>query len=159
MTRALYKRNLLTPYHKRYPIHTSIRDIDHIDFSKPIVTCVRNPYDRFHSLYNFFIKIKYGLDISFEEFVSKYNKEYHGKYLYDTQMNYITIDGKIVATDILRFEHLEEDWAKLCKKYKINIELEHVRKVDKTGIVYTHEMKNVMKSIFAEDFKNFGYSV
>ena len=58
VTRALYKRNLLTPYHKRYPIHTSIRDIDHIDFSKPIVTCVRNPYDRFHSLYNFFIKIR-----------------------------------------------------------------------------------------------------
>ena len=156
---ALVKNRVLSRYHKHYPMHVKINDIEHIDSNKSIITCVRNPYDRFYSLYTFFVKEVYKIDISFDEFVKQYKKDFHGtSLLYNTQTSYIAIDGKIAATDILRFEHLHEDWKKVCEKYGLSdCSLGCYRKISKPDINYSVEMKLLVEDVFDEDFKNFGY--
>lgn len=158
---TLMEANMLTPCRGRFPMHNSMRDMIDPDFSKPVVTCIRNPYDRFYSMYKYFIINSSKLKLSFEEFAKYYKEEYHDtRYYLHTQMYYVTYDDKMIATDILCFENLEEDWKKFCKKYNLNLKLKHLRKNEKESIQYSDYVKSVIEDIFADDiilWNNFAF--
>ena len=145
---------ILTLFPGKYYRHAPLSQHEEYDDTKPIVTCIRDPYDRFYSMYNFFVKLQFKLKISFKEFASNYKAKYHGMYPFNTQCYYMKKNDKIMATDILRFEHLEEDWKKFCEKYKLDIELLHMRNVEKIDdIIYDEEIATMVKEIFAEDYE------
>lgn len=151
---SLVDNGIMSQCTGKYPMHNTIQEIYDIDFTKPIVTCIRNPYDRFYSLYNYLIKYRVNPAISFEEFARVYKEHYHGTiYTFNTQLHYITIDGSIAVSDILRFEHLEKDWNTFCSKYNLNCKLGHYRLVHKDIPVFTREINAVIEDVFADDIK------
>ena len=152
ITNALYISGHLTQFtgHHRSR-HIRLCDVPTLTTGTPIVTCIRNPHDRLVSIYNYFIRYKRRENITFREFVMKYETDYHGSCTMDTQCSYITVDGKVAATDILRFEHLETDWAKLCAKYDMECSLDHLRSHHVPRPEYDTDMKQVVERVFADD--------
>mgnify|MGYP007047658365 CR=1 FL=1 len=63
------------------------------------------------------------------------------------------MNNKIVATDLLRFEHLQEDYATLCEKYNIKpTDLCHLNKCSKNPTEYDDEIKTIVDDVFRKDF-------
>jgi hypothetical protein len=152
ISNALLEANVLTSCIGTYPLHNSMRDIVNPDFSKPIVTCIRNPYDRFYSMYRYFIRHIGKLNMSLDEYAYHYKSTYHdAHYYHHTQMYYITIDDKLIVTDILLFENLKKDWITFCKKYNLNLKLYHSRQIEREPIEYSDLMKSVVDEMFPDD--------
>ena len=145
--------------------HFGHKSVSQYDFEPgyPIVTCIRNPYTRMNSLYNYFIYAPVKLPNTFKEFVLRYEVLKGRHVVFKTQTEFVKYpDGTCPVTDFIRFEHLENDWAKLCKKHKIENTLKHlneygVRNKNSNGVKPTYsydtEMTHVMERVFADDIK------
>ena len=91
--------------------------------------CVRNPWDRMVSLYNFYKKQK-KITISFEEYMDYIvNGEWSKKYVKPISTQYHTI----IHTDyIIRYENLIEDFKVIQNKLYCNAPLRHLNKSEHT---------------------------
>ena len=128
-----------------------------------IMAVVRNPYDRVYSIFSYFHQPKEP-QLTFEDFVMRYEKDYlptHNRY--HPCFDFMEEDGKILTTDILRFERLQEDFRAFCMKYgipnnltkmNVNRKKEHPQKTT----LFTPTMREVVERVFAKDFEHFGYS-
>ena len=141
----------------------------------PILGVVRSPYDRIHSIYDFYLKAKLGIHgqvllngargPSFKEFIESFETKYFNKAVhFTTCFNYLKKGDAIGVTDILRFETLQQDFEAVCKKYDITATLKHLnqnphrdKNIDKDQM-FKHNMRQIIEQCFADDFKHFGYS-
>lgn len=150
-----------------------------------VFTVVRNPYDRFISLYKFDKEIK---SINFDDFCSNFKKKYENsfgklekidetpkdmKFISDkiykninsiSQTDYLRgtytdyIDKFPYINKILKFENLENDFKEVCDILKISDKLPHLNKRKYDVEVSLSELnKNRIYEMFEEDFINFGY--
>jgi hypothetical protein len=134
------------------------KDLANNIFNKYIKFCViRNPYDKMVSLYYWKNKDK-EKKISFKEFAIKNNCN---------NLNLHSINGKSVCDYYIRYENLEEDIIKLCKKlgikdYDINNLPTHksnIRK-DKSHYrkFYDEETRKIVYENHKKEFELFGYT-
>lgn len=125
---------------------------------------IRNPYDRFYSMYKFFYSSLKLTPMDFVSYVKNIfkNKDDDNRYNF-FQPQYIFICDKnynIIIDEIIRFENLDFEYSKLVKKYKLN-KLCHLNKSnDVIGFdnFYSNDFikKNVYK-LYKKDFKIFNY--
>ena len=134
------------------------------DKNRIVLGVVRNPYDRLWSLYEFYRKKRKNIqtDISFENFILDYEKDFYPKgEKFSTCLDYLTDkDGKMLTTDIIRFENLEKDYASFCEKYQIQNTLKHANKNEEKepNPEYTPQMREVVERVFRKDLDTFNYS-
>ena len=71
----------------------------------------------------------------------------------------VDVDNNVCMDDILRFENLNEDWARLCDKQGWDLELPHTNK--SSGKHYTeyydNETRDMVARRYADDIDYFGY--
>jgi hypothetical protein len=134
------------------------------DKTNVIMCVVRNPYDRLHSVFEFYSKMRSVIRSStFEEFV--YEKAYRPKKgPFRSCFEYISVNRQIMATDILRFENLSCDYDSFCRRHHIQNNLvvmnQNPRKDNATNArkLYTPQMRAVVERVFRYDFLYFNYS-
>lgn len=127
-------------------------------------TFVRNPYDRWVSLYNWSRKHKAIqkkdslLDFVRKGVEGKYKK--HPRYRYMPQGDWITdFDGNIPVDFIGRFENLQKDFDYICK------EIGHKMKLGRINVSTPYatrenccpKTKTLIRKYHAKDFDLFGY--
>lgn len=125
---------------------------------------IRNPYDRFYSMYKFLYSSLKLTPIDFVSYVKNIfkNKDNDNRYHF-FQPQYIFICDKnynLVIDKIIRFENLDFEYSKLVKKYKLN-KLYHLNKSDDVigfDNFYSNNFikKNVYK-LYKKDFEIFNY--
>ena len=136
-------------------------------------TVVRNPWSRMYSFYNYFKNVEtrsdvYGSDMSFKDWLisalgGKIAEPWGG---FGSQIDFISCNGKVQVDHILKFENLESDFNKLCKKLLISKELPHYNGPFKTSNVasrnytkyYDEDSINLVAKVFEKDIKYFGYT-
>jgi len=125
---------------------------------------VRNPYDRLLSNFKYIQKLKvhhlhsvYDDFNDFEEFVLQI-RSLDWK---DYQHYYLTESGKILVNDVLKFEHLENDFARLTAALKladVNLKQHNPSERKKDFMSYFNDkMIRVVNEVYADDFTIFGY--
>ena len=158
-------------------IHPLAKDMTyHVLDGKPVLGCIRNPYDRLYSIYYYFVKLKphrrdinYDNTDTFEDFILHYEKQFYQKRPYAWQISDFVKgpDGNSVLTDIIRFENLEEDYINFCKKYDVKNYINEYRGDNFNKIkdretskdeIYTEEMREVVERLYSEDLKLYDYS-
>lgn len=146
---------------------STISNIDNF-FSFSIV---RNPYDRFLSSYYFYKHSKLGTEEvknaiqgynTFEEFCLGFkNFKYNSDTQYIKQKDFVIDEqGKIIVDYIGKFEELEKHWKLICEINGINYKpLPHINSTKHKYFdnEYNNKMKEVVYSLFEEDFKLFKY--
>ena len=127
-------------------------------------TFVRNPYDRCVSLWQMFEP-----DVSFNSFVKKIStlgietSNIYERLTYHCclQSPHLTDDkGKIIVDFIGKFENLEEDYFKICKKIRLpKTKLPHKRKTyhKHYSKYYDNETKTMVTEIYKKDLEILGY--
>tara|TARA_B000000475_G_scaffold259178_1_gene241859 strand:- start:353 stop:961 length:609 start_codon:yes stop_codon:yes gene_type:complete len=149
--------------------HKIARNIIKPEHKNCIVMCVvRNPYDRLYSIYEFYRKKRndINVDVTFEDFILNFEKDYYlKKPQFDTCYNFISDKtGKIMATDIIKFENLNLEYDNFCKKYNIvnNLIKDNVNELKNNNIcfdtLYSTEMQTIVNKIFQKDFEFFDYN-
>tara|TARA_R110002020_G_scaffold203056_2_gene406375 strand:+ start:396 stop:1202 length:807 start_codon:yes stop_codon:yes gene_type:complete len=138
----------------------------------PILTVVRNPFDRLFSIFNYYTQqhapkspeeyTLYNPDLQFEEFILSFEDTYfRNDVMLGTCFDHISIENQILATDILKFENLASDFKAFCKKYDLpDLQLKRVNvNPDKPeNPVYTKEMIKIVERLFEKDLNEFDYS-
>jgi hypothetical protein len=137
---------------------------------------VRNPFDRFVSLYKYRIKNKknwnypqeYSPHLTFEQWFWDFEIQLRNIDSYEnlSQYDFLTDNsGELGVNHILRFERLEEDWNNMFKELKIKTpKLPHLNKTNKTHYseyfkIPTGDLiKDFIYSHYKKDFDTFGYS-
>ena len=115
---------------------------------KNVVVTVRNPYDRVLSMYNHF---GFSWVNSFSDFLKLIEKS--NNILLAPQTNYLVRNN-----ELLRFENLNEDFDKLCEKYKISANLERINVTHyKRKTHLNSQEKNIIYNLYEEDFQSLGY--
>lgn len=136
---------------------------------------VRNPWDWIVSLF-FWLRGNKDHDfnsfvnsISFSEFVEWLHNDHsknpeglcHGShYAYrQTQLSFVSIDGRVALNKILRFENIESDFSDTCDILGIDAELTKTNDSIHGPYrdYYDEESKNKIQELFAEDIKVFEY--
>ena len=121
---------------------------------------VRNPYSRAVSNYYF---LNFYKKMNFNDFLKKeltQNKDiWHHKL---TQSEHLYDENKNITIDFIgRFENIQEDFDKICKKLKIPcFKLPHKKssKIDENRKkCLTEENKKIIYDLYKEDFINFNY--
>jgi len=143
--------------------HHQIKLLNKNQLKKYFKFCViRNPIDRFYSLYSHnlshqhslgFIYAKRGLSDFLNDFVikKKINK----------QIDYITINGKIIVDDFILFDRLEEDFQRITQKIlKKKIYINHLnkKKIKNYQKLNRNDLKR-LKKYFKEDFKIYKFLI
>lgn len=176
----------------------------------PILSVVRNPFDRLRSIFNFWIatprptglllkaneKSLYntidlksangrGLaregiyptyftpNVTFKDFILSFEHTfYRNDVMFGQCFDHLSIEGKLLTTDILKFENLENDFKSFLKKYNIpSVKLIHedpaitdpgslnTKRIplSKKELVYDREMIKIVEKLFAKDLEHFGY--
>lgn len=128
-------------------------DLGKEKFDEYLKFCViRNPYDKMVSLY-YYKKSK----LSFKEFVKKNDVN---------NLNIHSINGKSVCDYFIRYEYLEKDIKKLCKKlnidsYDLSLLPKHKSTQRKNkkhwSEYYDDETKNIVYNKHIKEFELFGY--
>lgn len=148
-----YARDAIKDEHKHYPT----------------VAVVRNPFDRIYSVFEFYQKKRDNIpkNLTFEEFVLSFKTKFLNKnhqftdcfqYVCDSQQH------KVIVTDILKFETLEQDFNNLGHKYGFFAALQKLNnnELKKTDIdpikLFSEEMRKEVEDIFSRDMKTFGYT-
>lgn len=137
--------------------------------------CVRNPYDRFVSIYEYRTMGEYDPNhIKFNQTIEKLylggDKEFDCMDLaYSPQYKFITIKNIILVDEILRFENLKEDWKNFVSLinsknnlFKLPNQLQtHNVTPSKIGKkwqdYYTKETADMIYQIYKKDFQILGY--
>lgn len=120
---------------------------------------VRNPYDRAISLFGHITKYKPTVKLlkSFWMNDARYQTRRRGyaKWVVAPMTNFLSLDGKVVVKNILRFENIAEEF-----KEQFGVDLPHVNIGDRKQVVdeyYDDELREFIYNTFKEDFINFGY--
>ena len=161
-------KSLKDGYGFNHGIARKIIKPEHFQSDVPIMCVVRNPYDRLYSIYEFYKKKKTDIHktTTFKQFIMTFEKTF---YLKKPQFNtchdfVVDKDGKILATDVLKFESLDRDYDVFCKKYKIknNLIKRNVNELKDENIdwkkLYDDDMRSVVEKIFKKDLEVFNYS-
>ena len=134
---------------------------------------VRNPYDRFVSLYfdtKDRVEKKSWGNKSFEEFAQNnydFYKKNGQKFIHISRSNVfdlVSIDNNIAVDKILKFENLKKDYYEMLKELKIDndkFNLPHVNKSREKkhySTYYDAETKKMIEEIYGKDIKYFGYN-
>ncbi len=133
----------------------------------PILSVIRNPYDRMVSMFFFAKKHNLGqlYDISldtFDEFVEgfyKLSKDlnfFHAK----TQCDYIKGSDNVT---VCRFENLKDDISKFISDNNLPFNMSDFQKLNSTEhnsykSYYTDKTKNIVKNMWKDDLDRFSYS-
>lgn len=119
---------------------------------------VRDPYTRVYSFYKYF---GYKYFMSFEKFVlehlkNMYSKEYwflrpQSDFLFDDNTN-------LLVDDVFYYEHIEEDYKKLCRKVNINADsLPYVNKSKKHNLIDRIQYRLRILKNYPKSFRNFSF--
>jgi len=125
--------------------HLKISDISKLDLKFPLseyttFSVLRNPWKRYASFVCWVFsvldnkKLKNTIEYKFcSILINKYGRDPSSIIRYaisggQTQDSFITIDGEIAVSSILRFEHLKKDYTNFCLFN--NIENEELRKIN-----------------------------
>ena len=138
----------ITYYKKRFP-----KEFD--SYFK--FTFVRNPYDKVISQYFFRKKfdVQSSKNMTFNEFI----RNPVGRPL-QNQLDWITINNRVMVDFIGRFERLQQDFNKICDILEIERKpLIHLNKSDHEHYsrYYDDESRQIVEKIFAKDFEYFNY--
>ena len=156
-----------------------IFDPSHINFNKLVyylgeevldcvkVCCVRNPYDRIVSAYCFAVEHNlmqvYGkTTLHFKEFVREFckRKDYSNFFHAHSQKSWGMFGDEFIVDDIIKFEHLEDDYNFFVHKYNLDLpELPHKNKTKHAdySLFYDKDTSELVFNTYKEDFKFFNY--
>lgn len=123
------------------------------------VTIVRNPWDREVSLYYWTYRTR-TQPPSFDEFVRRWKKASERK-----TFELYSIDGRVVADTILRYENLQDDYSAFLKSLGIAQFSELPRAKSKQRkkasdgyrAMYSPELKEIVARRYAREIKAFNY--
>lgn len=149
-----------------YKKHTNIFDMkkEGIDIDQYFKFCIiRNPWDRILSLYFHRIQlISRTIDLqekTFNSWIRRVFLDEKTKRYWVNQVDYISIDGKLVMDHMIRFENLQFEWTDICKKLNIQKELPHEYKTDhkQSHIYYNKKSKEIIHEMFIRDIEMLDY--
>jgi len=116
-------------------------------------TIVRNPFDRFVSMYEF-RRERHDEKRSFEAFARKPSG------FKKPMVDWLRIDGEIAVDMVLKFETLKSDFKAMCDTLNISKGiLPHKFKTTRTSYknYYTDETKQIVQEMYKEDLFIFEY--
>jgi len=147
------------------------------------MSIVRNPFDRLYSIFEFYQfrpktnqtqeQLKYeklgrtdiNPDMTFEQFVLSYELKFAGKRIqFNPCYDFVENNDKVIATDILKFENLSEDYDKFCKKYNLKNDLSHdninlkKNELKDRSKLYSEDTIKVVERAFRNDLLYFDYN-
>ena len=142
--------------------HDYLKNLDYN--GKKIITCLRNPYTRIHSQYEYFTKVReiITLDVTLKEFVMDYVD--YGDYgsVFSSCYDLLYTGGTLNIDRILKFESIEEDFGVLCSTLNIENTLPILNsnqlKSDFNINLFDSEMIDHINTIFHNDFTHFDYT-
>ena len=157
-------QEFITGYHKHA---TAVEIIDRMgfeNFQRKFSFCfVRNPYDHMVSLYHY-IKQSRGHylyveanNMGFDEFIRYYLTTGPQR-----QTDFVYLGNKQIVTFVGKFEQLENDLKKICKKIGVtytNVSHANSSSRDRNFQEYftSEDVLNLFNAYFSDDFENFGY--
>jgi hypothetical protein len=161
-------KNFFDPTHAKPEEIKNILPVNVNDYFSFAV--VRNPWDRFISMYGFMHKLKlwelygYKNPFSFEEFcdfVLERFKE-NDQHFFPTQNQVEWLDGAFKVKKILFFENIQQDFEDMLKEKNmnhINPKLPHLNSCDHKNYreYYTDKTKSLVEEIFKKDLDTFDY--
>lgn len=127
-------------------------------------TIIRNPYNRFLSMYKF---LYHALNLSPKNFALYvenifYTKDFRYQF-FQPQYKFICDnkdENKIIVDKIIRFENLDKEYIKIIEKYKLN-QLNHLNKSDNIitfDDFYSDKfIKKIVYKLYKKDFEIFNY--
>jgi hypothetical protein len=132
---------------------------------------VRNPWDRFVSMYSFVLQNElwrlFNLQSppSFKEFclICEERKNQNDLHFFPIQQQHLWMSGAFEVQKILRFENLAEDFRSMILEINashISTELPHINSSDhdKYQKYYDNYTKNLVSSLYNEDIQKFNYT-
>lgn len=132
---------------------------------------VRNPYDRAISLWGYLKRVEWiPNNLSFRTFAYLLQDRafppvgpYHVKGLSHCNPQVCWLknpEGKIFADYVGKLENINEDFANICKRLDIEVELPHLNKTSHKPYqeYYDEETKEIIGRVYAEDLSAFGYT-
>lgn len=132
-------------------------------------TVIRNPWDKVVSHYHYRVKTNQtglkGDDLDFNEWVVRaYGRQeppyYDKPKMFMPQTDWIVdASGEIAVDDIIRFENLEEGFARVLAVLGKQASLPHAKKSNRGDYqgYYNDEARAVVAERFAQDVERFGY--
>ena len=145
---SLYDENLPQDGKSNTHDHWKLQDVRS---QYPTYCIIRNPWDRAVSAWNMmpgrgdlYDKLKFIL-------LKSYNNNLDGvEFVFQPQVKFIKIMGKIGVDHILRFEHLQDDW----NKFFNGIPLNHSNKTEnKIEVQIDEETDKLIRIIYKEDIE------
>lgn len=140
-----------TPDHKHATINDYYSKLGDEIYSYYIFTSIRNPWDRVISQTAFLTPGGLSTSkLSISEFCFP-----------NSMMSYLSINGKILINDVIRFEYLTDDFSRICKK--LNIACNHIEHKNQSirsiyTDYYTPETRDAVQNRFVCDIEQFKYS-
>lgn len=140
------------------------------DLEKYFSFCiVRNPWDRFVSMYSFAKKhdiykiYNFDKDISFKQFCEFFSYHRDDVYFLGTNKQTEWLNGYCPPKEILRFENLNEDFSNMLKNYNIthiSDKLPHLNSTKHSNYkdYYDSDTKKIIASVFEEDIDTLKYT-
>ena len=117
---------------------------------------IRNPIDRFYSLYYHNLSHKHSSGFTFaKKGISKFLNEFVIKKKIYSQADYITDNGEILVDDFILFERLNEDYRRITKKIvkkKINLAHLNKKRINNKQKLNNKDLQK-LKRYFKEDLK------
>ena len=145
----LGKHSMLKDYARFYNVHTYTK-----------IVSVRNPWDRMLSWYMFDNKDGEFSNDGFINFIKRMDPP--EMEMFNSQYNFISIDGKPTIDFIIKFENLQLDFNLVCDKLFIpRIALFQLNKSKNSSMdyhnYYNDEAKDLVYKIFKNDIEYFEY--
>ena len=136
---------------------------------------IRNPFDRMVSLFHFrrqdyvapsvddgvfaqWINDIYSPEADRERLIHRLNEH---RYWHCNQLNWVRDEnGDILVDRLLRFEHLEREWASIAGDINFSSSLPHANRSRRRHYshYYDRESKELVAQHYAEDIEHFGFT-
>ena len=157
-------QKFITGYHKHATAKEIIERMGSENFQQKFSFCfVRNPYDHMVSLYHY-IKQSRGHylhleanNLGFNEFIRHYLTTGPQR-----QTDFVYLGNKQIVTFVGKFEQLENDLKKICKKIGVSYtSVSHANSSSRgrnfQEYFTSEDVLNLFNTYFRDDFEHFGY--